>query len=135
VSAPQFTPAPLKVVLDGTLTGVWAEVRQECTDPDTKEVWERELGRTDTAYVRCQSEYAEGHAPWDTIENAPEQYEATEDRDEIIANAHLWAAAPELYEALLDIRNRILCPVGPTPTLDELEEIASAAVAKVRGEQ
>lgn len=34
-----------------------------------------------------------------------------------------------LREALVDIRNRILCPVGPSPTLDEVEAIASAALA------
>lgn len=50
------------------------------------------------------------------------------------ADARLIAAAPELYEALTDIRNRVLCPVGPTPTLDELQEIASAALAKARGD-
>ena len=32
-------------------------------------------------------------------------------------------------EALIDIRNRILCPVGPSPTLDEIAEIASKALS------
>jgi hypothetical protein len=37
----------------------------------------------------------------------------------------------ELYEeALFDIRSRILCPVGPAPTLDEIEVIAQVALAK-----
>ena len=35
----------------------------------------------------------------------------------------------ELDEALLDIQNRILCPVGPSPTLDEIAEIASKALS------
>ena len=42
--------------------------------------------------------------------------------------------APKLddaVEALTDIRNRILCPVGPTPTLEQIGEIASAALAKL----
>ena len=34
-----------------------------------------------------------------------------------------------LREALIDTRNLVLCPVGPSPTLDELQEIASAALA------
>jgi hypothetical protein len=37
-------------------------------------------------------------------------------------------------EALLDIRNRVLCPVGPSPTIDELQEIASAALAQTQSE-
>lgn len=35
-----------------------------------------------------------------------------------------------LVEALVDIRNRVLCPVGPAPTIDELGEIASAALER-----
>lgn len=35
-----------------------------------------------------------------------------------------------LREALIDIRNRILCPVGPAPTLDEIQAIASGALGK-----
>jgi hypothetical protein len=44
-----------------------------------------------------------------------------------------WKAAAlieELVEALFNIRSRILCPVGPTPTLDEIEVIAQVALAK-----
>lgn len=33
----------------------------------------------------------------------------------------------EKDEALLDIRNRILCPVGPSPTLDEIAQIARSS--------
>jgi hypothetical protein len=36
-----------------------------------------------------------------------------------------------LREALTDIRNRILCPVGPSPSLDEVEKIASDALARI----
>ena len=35
----------------------------------------------------------------------------------------------EKDEALLDIHNRILCPVGPSPTLDEIAQIASKALS------
>jgi hypothetical protein len=31
-------------------------------------------------------------------------------------------------EALIDIRNRILCPVGPSPSLDQIAEIAGSAL-------
>jgi hypothetical protein len=43
--------------------------------------------------------------------------------------------APTLLEALIDISNRILCPVGPAPTLDEVQEIASAAINAATGGQ
>jgi hypothetical protein len=44
------------------------------------------------------------------------------------------AALLERYrEALFDIRNSILCPVGPTPSLDEIEQKASAALNQGAG--
>lgn len=36
-----------------------------------------------------------------------------------------------LREALTDIRNRILCPVGPEPSLDLIAEIASTALQSI----
>lgn len=41
---------------------------------------------------------------------------------------------PAFYEALIDIRNRILCPVGPAPSLDLIAEIAGAAIDVVAKE-
>lgn len=38
-----------------------------------------------------------------------------------------------LREAMTDIRNRILCPVGPTPTLDDIQKITSSALNKAEG--
>jgi hypothetical protein len=38
-------------------------------------------------------------------------------------------------EALTDIRNRILCPAGPSPSLDDVQAIASAALPTSVGEK
>ena len=53
------------------------------------------------------------------------------DEEENLANAHLIAAAPDLYEALADLL--AICDGDP----DEPEEVkwARAALAKARGEQ
>lgn len=50
---------------------------------------------------------------------------------ELLKAADMLEARPvveRLREALTDIRNRVLCPVGPSPSLDLLAEIASAAL-------
>jgi hypothetical protein len=98
VSAPQFTPGPWKVVIDGTLTGAWAEVSQECIDPDTNETWDRELFRSETTHVRKADHYPP-NGSFRPLNEAPEEWELTEDGAEHLANARLIAAAPELYEA------------------------------------
>jgi hypothetical protein len=53
---------------------------------------------------------------------APHAYKL---RDQLKA---LQRSNAEKDEALLDIRNRILCPVGPSPTLDEIAQIARKAL-------
>jgi hypothetical protein len=45
------------------------------------------------------------------------------------------AKLPTMIEALTDIRNRILCPVGPAPTLDEIQQIASRALSGASDER
>lgn len=70
-----------------------------------------------------------------TLASAIEQL--AQDADSPVVRSCLYEAADKLragasfYEALTDIRNRILCPVGPSPTLDDVQEIASTALAKV----
>jgi hypothetical protein len=100
MSAAKHTQGPLKVVIDGTLTGVWAEVREECVDPETGATWERELCRTDTIWVRKADAYSQHGLMSLPYEEAPEQYELTEDGESLLADARLWTAAPDLLKAL-----------------------------------
>ena len=65
-------------------------------------------------------------------------YGLTEDQriaavNEAFANAHLIAAAPELYEALEAMRDEI-GRMKPTPSLVAVTLTANAALAKARGE-
>lgn len=142
-SAPKWTQGPLKVVLDGTMTGVWAEIRQECIDPnEDNRPWERVLARTNTAYVRRADAYPADNsdsAGFRPFEEAHEQFELTEDGKEAIANAYLWAAASDMAAALRDMIR--LADMGLDESLGEPEENgnyaaynrAAAALAKAEG--
>ena len=48
--------------------------------------------------------------------------------DEILQALRVEPPSDVAREALIDIRNRILCPVGPSPSLDQIAEIASSAL-------
>lgn len=148
MSETKFTPGPLTVVLDGTMTGVCAEIIQACVDPKTGEQWDRCLGETETAYVRKAAFYPKKDGdgtPFDSFDEAPEQYELTEDGEEAIANAHLWAAAPDLYEALRQCRTELhFCaqqlaahgqPGHSEDSVSRALKVGEAALAKARGEQ
>ena len=71
--------------------------------------------RGSTAYV-CAAEHIDGVT-----------------REELFANANLYAAAPELYEALNDLSGRCM-GTGDNGDLDGIIDAACAALAKARGE-
>ena len=56
------------------------------------------------------------------------------DREEILANARLIAAAPELFEALQGLLDAYSDPGNTGSTHDDKVEAARAAIAKARGE-
>lgn len=93
-----FTPGPWKVVIDSTLTGAWAEVSQECVDPETNEPWDRELFCSETTHVRKADCYPP-NGTFRDVNEAPDEWELTEDGEEHIANANLIAAAPDYAAA------------------------------------
>lgn len=53
---------------------------------------------------------------------------------EDVPNAHLIATAPDLYEALLELR-KWMGPCGIDHEIDAAMSAADAAIAKARGEQ
>jgi hypothetical protein len=102
MSAGKHTPGPLSVRMDGTCTGAWAEIGQECVDPVTGEKWWRELGRTETSHVeRCDSRGRRMPGPLGSITEKPDRFVLTDEGQEHIANAHLWAAASDMLAALV----------------------------------
>jgi len=132
----RHTDGPIEVRMEGTLTGIWAEIGQVCIDPNTGKEWWRELGRTDTTHVRRQDCYQQMGEFGET----PEQYALEPDGAEHIANALLWAAAPDLLselEALVTavtfadppkLFNGVECHEARVPV--EFIEGARAAIAK-----
>jgi hypothetical protein len=95
--------------MTGTCSGAWAEIVQDCIDPNTGETWLRELGRTSTTHTEKRLSNGQCIAgPSGTVDEFPERFELTDDGEEMIANAHLWAAAPDLLEALKDAHKKLM---------------------------
>lgn len=91
----KHTPGPLKVVMQSTCSAAWPAIVQVCIDPATGEEWEREIGEAgtshlETAHAHCSNEFPAGY------DEAPHRFELHPDGEEAIANATLWAAAPDL---------------------------------------
>lgn len=100
MSGPKHTTGPLEVRMDSTCSGAWAEIVQRCIDPSTGEEWFRELARTDTTHVERTNRKGQPLAGMpDTILEKPERFKILPEGEELIANAHLWAAASDLLAA------------------------------------
>lgn len=101
MSEAKHTMGPLSVRMDGTCSGAWATIGQECIDPDSGETWFRELAHTETTHKERGARNGQplSGMPGD-INEKPERFEPTADSAELIANALLWAAAPEMLEAM-----------------------------------
>jgi hypothetical protein len=121
----KHTPGPLRVIMNGAYFSAWAEVVQECTDPETGETWLRELCSTATTHTSSpDGQLIDG--PFGTIVEFPDRFALTDDGLELIANAHLWAAAPELLDFAEEVRR-----TGDT----RLASMAIALIAKATGNQ
>lgn len=125
----EHTKGPLKVVLDGTLTGITAEIHSR----------DRVLGETELVYVRRKDAYPQNNpAAKDlgSFDEAPDQYELTEEGAEALANAHLWAAATDLLEALEKLFDGFVLwdLADDNADTDAAIEAARAAIAKARGQ-
>jgi hypothetical protein len=137
----QHTPGPLEVRLEGTCSSAWAVIVQRCIDPATNEVWFRELGQTETTHVertKANGQPIKG-VPGD-ISEKPERFEPTDDSAELIANAHLWAAAPEQNAALIGLLELVEllaanCADRVDVTNDPRIPAAHAAIAKATSQQ
>lgn len=95
----KHTPGPLKVVMRSTCCAAWPGIVQVCTDPETGEIWERELGDTKTSHLETPESRASEEFP-ETFDEAPHRFRLDTDGEESIANATLWATSPELLSEL-----------------------------------
>jgi hypothetical protein len=137
LAAPEsrHTPGPLEVRIDSTCSGAWPVIFQRCIDPKTNEEWERELGQTETAYVE-KSHRARDNGKYGGYDEAPGRFKPAKDCDEALANARLWAAAPDLL-AMVQRYASECAECGGEPTDDgapcpECADIR-AAIAKAAG--
>ena len=138
MSDTKHTPGPLKVVMQSTCSGAWPAIVQVCVDPDTGEEWERDLGRCETSHVETDEARNSDELPAGYGE-APHRFKIQPEGEEMIANAVLWAAAPELLEALRAfLRAPSLGSAGPGSVTIAVQDFnlraARAAIAKATGE-
>ena len=135
----KYTPGPLKVVMQSTCSAAWPTVVQTCNDPETGEAWDREIGKADTSHIET-AEARESKEISATYDEAPHRFKLDESGEEAIANATLWAAAPDLLEALrkyelpIDINNIALSCIEFGSEAVERELQRRAAIAKATGE-
>jgi hypothetical protein len=123
----KHTPGPWEVVIDGTCSAGWPHVVQEAFADD--------LGYAVAELPSCFTEKSTRGAPG-TYQEKPSRFRKTDDHDEIMANARLIAAAPELLEAL---RKYLAAGFGNSTDHHhkqaEAYDTAIAAIAKATGEQ
>jgi hypothetical protein len=122
----KYTPGPLRVVISSTCSGAWPEIVQDCVDTDTGEKWERGLGRGGTAFVERDNLASDDNGVYGGYDVAPGRFDPTDDCEEAMANARLWASAPELLEALIAAKSVVFVP--------SVMAILDAAIAKATGE-
>lgn len=91
------TPAlPFKVGISSTCSGAWPVIYEPNTDPDTGEEWNREVGKTNTAFVG-DYDRATRAVCWN---DDPRAFKRTENSYQEIATAYLFAAAPVMADVL-----------------------------------
>lgn len=95
----KHTQGALKVVMQSTCSAAWPAVVQSCIDPATGEHWDREIGNAETSHLETPEARASDEIPA-TYDEAPHRFKLDTDGEEAIANATLWAAAPELLSEL-----------------------------------
>lgn len=95
----KHTPSDhLQVVIHSTCSGAWPGIVERCQNPETQELWLREIGGTETAFVEKPGLRARGMPG--TYNEKPQRFEPTDESEEAIANAHLWAQADAMLKAL-----------------------------------
>lgn len=97
----KHTPGPLKVVMSSTCSAAWPAIVQSCIDPETNEVWDREIGKAETSHLETAEARASEEMPA-TYDEAPHRFKLDEGGEEAIANATLWAAAPDLLSVAVN---------------------------------
>lgn len=109
---------PWEVVIDGTCSGAWPHIVPTGTHQD--DVNGNTIAELPTTHIEKSTRGFPG-----TYVEKPERFQNTADHDEIMAAAHLIAAAPELLALLVESQRSI----G-----GDWRERRDAAIAKATGE-
>lgn len=131
----KHTTGPLSVVIDSTCSGAWASIVENCTDPKTGQAWQRELGQTGTVFVEKSTKARGPNGEFGGYDEAPSRFKKTKDHAEFMANATLWAAAPDLLSAL-DLMISVFGPgvdsYGDGAGAGEIDAVAAARAARAK---
>ncbi len=134
MSTAKHTKGPLTVRLTGTCSAAWAEIGQECVDPASKELRWRDLGSTETTHVERLGPHGKPlPGPVGSIDDQPARFELTEEGEEHIANAYLWAASPDLLVVAKEMYALMLrgdIALGARGGIWTLPDRLAAAIAK-----
>lgn len=132
----KHTPGPWGLYIDGTCSGAWPFI---CPvgligTEDASEFSIAELPPTHT-----EIDSMRGRGPVGSFMERPERFEPTADHDEIMANAHLIAAAPELLAFAEHVKTLAFDFIneGIRPQDHHMRELAwkaNAVAAKTTGE-
>jgi hypothetical protein len=95
----KHTPGPLRVMIESTCSAAWPVIVHDCVDPETGEVWPRQVGQAENSHLETK-EARESDGDIGDYSEMPHRFALADDGEESLANAKLWAAAPELLEAL-----------------------------------
>ncbi|ATI15700.1 hypothetical protein [Bordetella phage vB_BbrM_PHB04] len=96
---PNQLTQPYNVAISSTCSGASPVIYEQCQDPDTGENWNRELGQTNTAFVADYDNAAKA-VTWN---EEPHSFKLTDEGQESIALAYLFAAAPTMRDALREV--------------------------------
>jgi len=115
----KHTPGPWRIVIDGTYSEAWPFVLGPQHDDDCSEA----VAELPTSHVVKSRRGAPG-----CYSEKPGRFKTTPQHDDVMANARLIAAAPELLEALKAARDDLRV-AGFNSTVSMLDE----AIAKATG--
>lgn len=115
-----FTPGPWRIVIDGTCSAARPHIVSADYDAGSYPIAELKscfLEKSTRGFPR-------------TYDEKPGRFKKTDDHDEVIANARLIVAAPDLHEALSMF---VACVENSQTSTWEAYKAARVALSKVKG--
>lgn len=116
------TPGPWALIIDGTCSGAWPHIVPDGTS--VEDCGELAIAELPSTHAERNTKGFPG-----PFSEKPDRFKVTDGHDEIMANARLIAAAPELLEAL----QLAGMSAGFQYMTYETQELINTAIAKATG--